>query len=97
MSGTSGRKSAAGRVTSAGGGMAGKLGERYEAWWTVLHGALPILDGIFRELRVEEPGINAIEFRVIGHRDGDADQAHQCKKIPKGAPGPPRSSTVQEC
>jgi hypothetical protein len=35
------------RVTSAGGGIAGKLGDVYEAWWTIWHGVLSVLDGTF--------------------------------------------------
>jgi hypothetical protein len=70
---------AAPKVTSAGGGIAGKLGERYEAWWTIFEGVLPVLDGHFGALCVEEPGSDAIEFRVIGRADGGLDEAHQCK------------------
>jgi hypothetical protein len=70
---------AAPKVTSAGGGVAGKLGERYEAWWTIFEGALAVLDGHFDALRVEEPGSDAIEFRLVGRTDGGPDEAHQCK------------------
>jgi hypothetical protein len=67
------------KVTSAGGGIAGKLGERYEAWWTIFEGALRVLDGHFGALCVEEPGSDAIEFRLVGRADGGRDEAHQCK------------------
>jgi hypothetical protein len=70
---------AAAKVTSAGGGVASKLGERYEAWWTIFEGALQVLDGHFGALCVEEPGSDAIEFRLISRADGGPDEAHQCK------------------
>jgi hypothetical protein len=70
---------AAPKVTSAGGGVAGKLGERYEAWWTIFEGALRVLDGHFGALCVEEPGSDAIEFRLVSRADGGPDEAHQCK------------------
>jgi hypothetical protein len=67
------------RVTSVGGGVAGKLGDRYEAWWTILEGVLPVLDGHFDALYVEEPGTDAIEFRLEGAQDDRPDEVHQCK------------------
>jgi len=71
---------AAHRVTSSGGGVAGKLGDRYEAWWTIWRGVLPVLADEFEAVRVEEPGFDAIEFRLVGGRDGKPDEGHQCKR-----------------
>lgn len=67
------------KATSAAGGVAGKLGDRYEAWWTVLHGVLPILRGVFASLRVERPGLSGIEFEVRGAITA-SDEGHQCKR-----------------
>ncbi|WP_170154276.1 ATP-binding protein [Actinoplanes italicus] len=72
-------------MTSAGGGVAGKLGDRYEAWWTIFRGVLPVLDGEFTALRVEEPGYDAIEFRLLGGQDDARDEAHQCKNSDSGS------------
>src|SRR4051794_12211896 len=76
-------KTAAHRVTSAGGGVAGKLGDRYEAQWTILRGVLPVLAGEFVAIRVEEPGFDAIEFRLIVGSGGRPDEGHQCKRTHK--------------
>ncbi len=73
-------KKAAHRVTSSGGGVAGKLGDRYEARWTILRGVLPVLADEFNAVRVEEPGFDAIEFRLVGGRDSKPDEGHQCKR-----------------
>lgn len=67
------------KATSAAAGVAGKLGDRYEAWWTVLHGVLPVLRDAFASLRVERPGLGGIEFEVRG-ATAAPDEGHQCKR-----------------
>ncbi|MET7391870.1 hypothetical protein ABZS66_00015 [Dactylosporangium sp. NPDC005572] len=70
------------RATSAGGGIAGKLGDRYEARWTVLRGVLPVLRGEFAALIVEDPesAQAKVEFRLTGGTNGAPDEGHQCKR-----------------
>lgn len=67
-------------VTSAGGGLGAKLGDRYEQYWTVLRGVIPILRGTYSSLRIEPPDGLPFEFELTGHHSGDVDEAHQCKR-----------------
>lgn len=67
-------------ATSAGGGLGAKLGDRYEQYWTVLRGVIPILRGTYSSLRIEPPDGLPFEFELTGHHSGDVDEAHQCKR-----------------
>lgn len=68
--------------TAVGGGVADKWGNRYEGWWTVLSGVVPILRGKFDTIRVEPPDAagEGVEFRLYGRQPEGPDEAHQCKR-----------------
>jgi len=65
-----------------GGGVADKWGNRYEAWWTIWRGVLPVLRGEFDAIQVEPPDIagEGAEFRLYGRRPAGPDEVHQCKR-----------------
>jgi hypothetical protein len=75
--GVSTRKRAA-----VGGGVADKWGNRYEAWWTVWKGVLPVLRGQFEAIRPEPPDLagEGAEFRLFGPIPDGSDEVHQCKR-----------------
>ena len=56
------------------GGPAAKLGDRYEAWWT-LSQFLRMLDGEIEEIRIEDPGADKTEFVVTAGSDRELHQA----------------------
>ena len=64
------------------GGVAAKWGNRYEAWWTIWRGVLPVLRGAFEALEVERPDLagEAAEFRLYGQTPDGTDEVHQCKR-----------------
>lgn len=64
--------------TSAGGGSADKLWNRYESAWTLHRGVLPVMRGQATSITVEPPGAagEGIEFRL--DQDG-GDEVHQVK------------------
>ncbi|MFD9069801.1 AAA family ATPase [Streptomyces lasiicapitis] len=70
------------RVSAMGGGVADKLGNRYEGWWTIWRGVVPVLRGHYDAIQVEVPGLpgEAAEFRLYGHQPSGPDQVHQCKR-----------------
>ncbi|WP_416956498.1 AAA family ATPase [Streptomyces sp. Agncl-13] len=70
------------RVSAMGGGVADKLGNRYEGWWTIWRGVVPVLRGQYDAIQVEVPGSpgEAVEFRLFGRQPSGPDQVHQCKR-----------------
>ena len=70
--------------SSAGGGAADKLGNRYEGLWTVYSGVVPVLKGQASALVVEALGQlgEGIEFRLT--RRG-CDEVHQAKRQRAGS------------
>ena len=58
------------------GGPAAKLGYQYEKWWT-LHELVRMLRGEIDSLRVEEPGLDGVEFVV---KIGGEREYHQAKR-----------------
>ena len=64
------------------GGAANKLGNRYEAYWTVRQ-LLQVLAGEAREIRIEPPGVDKMEFWLAVD---DTREFHQAKRRhPQGA------------
>ncbi|MFJ6726667.1 hypothetical protein ACIQPQ_17330 [Streptomyces sp. NPDC091281] len=70
------------RASAMGGGVADKLGNRYEGWWTIWRGVVPVLRGQYDAIQVETlgPPGEAVEFRLYGHQPSGPDQVHQCKR-----------------
>ena len=70
------------RASALAGGVADKLGNRYEGWWTIWRGVVPVLRGVYDALIVEEVGESgeAVEFRLLGRQPAGSDQVHQCKR-----------------
>lgn len=68
--------------TAVGGGVADKWGNRYEGWWTVWFGVVPVLRGEFGAICVERPDAagEGVEFRLDGRQPEGPDEAHQCKR-----------------
>lgn len=64
------------------GGVADKLGNRYEGWWTVWRGVVPVLRGLYDAITVEPIGEagDGVEFRLSGRNPSGPDQVHQCKR-----------------
>jgi hypothetical protein len=67
---------------ATGGGVADKWGNRYEAWWTVWRGLLPVLRGEFDSIQAEPPDLagEAAEFRLYGRHPEGPEEVHQCKR-----------------
>jgi len=62
--------------------VADKWGNRYEAWWTIWRGVLPVLRGEFDAIQVEPPDMagEGAEFRLYGRQPAGPDEVHQCKR-----------------
>ena len=56
------------------GGPAGKLGNRYENWWTVWQ-LVRMLQGACESIRLEEPGVDKAEFVLSVSGYGEWHQA----------------------
>jgi hypothetical protein len=67
---------------AVGGGVADKWGNRYEGWWTIWSGVVPVLRGVFGAIRVEPPDAagEGVEFRLYNRQPSGQDEAHQCKR-----------------
>ena len=58
------------------GGPSGKLGNRYELWWTVSQ-LVRIIDGEAASIRIEDPNVDKAEFVITV---GDQRELHQAKR-----------------
>ena len=58
------------------GGPAGKFGNRYEHWWTVLQ-LIRVIDGQATSIRIEDPTVDKAEFVITV---GNQKELHQAKR-----------------